>query len=356
MKAYKVFENDWTCRGFDYSDGKGNLSVGKVFSIETPILLCHNGFHGCKKMIDCSYTYPIVPFSKFAEVDIFGDIQVGDSDTKICGSSIMPIRELTYEEVIIIINEQDINFTDTPSKGITDSSGVRSSSGVNRSSGVNMSYGVNGSSTVNNSAGVHKSSLVNDSLCVKGSSSVNCSYGVSDSLLINYSSGVDDSLEVNKSSGISLSSGVNSSSGVNISSGVTRSFGIYNSEGVSNSSGVSGSFGVSGCYGVSNYLFAYNKDNPALLFNKEVTNDRFYEVKSELDKKLKGWRPTFNNLRSLYLKSGSKWEETPINKAAEIQKTEAWSGMPTEAINYLRSLPEFDSAIFEKITGIKINN
>ena len=58
------------------------------------------------------------------------------------------------------------------------------------------------------------------------------------------------------------------------------------------------------------------------------------------------WSPTFNNLKSLYLKSGSNWEKTPIPDARKLQIKEAWEGMPKEAIKYLKSLPEFDAKIF----------
>jgi hypothetical protein len=74
---------------------------------------------------------------------------------------------------------------------------------------------------------------------------------------------------------------------------------------------------------------------------------------SEIGNLSKGWRPTFNNLRSLYQKYGNDWKRTPIPNAQEIQKNDAWSGMPKELLEYIRSLPEFDAKIFEEITGIK---
>ena len=67
---------------------------------------------------------------------------------------------------------------------------------------------------------------------------------------------------------------------------------------------------------------------------------------------LNGWTPTFNNLKSLYLKSGSDWKSTPIPNAEEIQKEEAWESMPKPAIAYLKTLKEFSMEIFEEITGI----
>ena len=69
---------------------------------------------------------------------------------------------------------------------------------------------------------------------------------------------------------------------------------------------------------------------------------------------LSGYIPTFNNLKSLYLKSDGDWTKTPITNAKELQIKEAWEGMPIKAIEYLKSLPEFDAKIFLEVTGIEI--
>ena len=72
-----------------------------------------------------------------------------------------------------------------------------------------------------------------------------------------------------------------------------------------------------------------------------------------LSEKADGWKPTFNNLKSLYLKSGREWKKTPIPNAEEISKEEAWKDMPKEMVEYIKSLPEFDAEMFFEITGIK---
>ena len=86
-----------------------------------------------------------------------------------------------------------------------------------------------------------------------------------------------------------------------------------------------------------------------MFFNKKITEKRYFEIKGKLDNLLNGWKPTFNNLKGLYLKSGEKWEYTPIPEARELSIKEAWAGMPQKAINYLKSLPEFDAEIFNEI-------
>ena len=49
--------------------------------------------------------------------------------------------------------------------------------------------------------------------------------------------------------------------------------------------------------------------------------------------------------------------EFNVAKAYEIwlsQGYEAWKDMPQEAIDYLKSLPEFDARIFKRVTGIDV--
>ena len=44
MEGYKVFEPDWTCRGFQYE-------VGKTFEEDVTPSCCNRGFHFCKLSI-----------------------------------------------------------------------------------------------------------------------------------------------------------------------------------------------------------------------------------------------------------------------------------------------------------------
>ena len=99
-------------------------------------------------------------------------------------------------------------------------------------------------------------------------------------------------------------------------------------------------------------MFLTDKKETYSIFGTEVSKIRYKEVKTEFYNLLKGWRPTFNNLKSLYLKFGSEWKLTPIQNAEEIQKEEAWKDMPIAAIKYVMSLEEFDKDMFFKITSI----
>ena len=137
------------------------------------------------------------------------------------------------------------------------------------------------------------------------------------------------------SNGVNGSGGVNWSNGVNVSDGVNWSFGILN------------------CRGVSHALFLADCPEKYTVFGKEVSEEDWYSIQAELYQKLGNWRPTFNNIKALYLAHGSDWKLTPVEDAEELSRREAWAGMPQEAIDFVRSLPQFDADMFEKITGIR---
>ena len=139
--------------------------------------------------------------------------------------------------------------------------------------------------------------------------------------------------------GVTVSVGVNMSVGVNVSLGVNRSW------------GVNGSWGCLNCEGISSCIFCSDFTGKLAIFNKQVDEVRYNDVKQEIYSF--DWYPAFNNLKSLYLKNGNKWECTPIPQAKEILKQEAWADIPQALLSYIKSLPEFDAVIFEEITGIR---
>jgi hypothetical protein len=174
---------------------------------------------------------------------------------------------------------------------------------------------------------------------------------------VNLSKGVNWSKGVNTSNGVNWSYGVNTSYGVNWSYGVNSSDGVNRSDGVNSSYGVNTSYGILNSYGVNNALFLADKPREYSIFGVKVLEARFNEVRDELYYKLGGWYPKFNNAFELYVKSGSDWSKV---RASEICDTldnweepyEAWKDMPKEAIEYVKSLEEFDPKMFKRITGI----
>jgi hypothetical protein len=102
-------------------------------------------------------------------------------------------------------------------------------------------------------------------------------------------------------------------------------------------------------------MFCYDINGISLrLFNKPITSERLEEVRKNLFTKLNGWRPRTTNRIQLYKASGEIWKyEDSMNQVKDESKR--FDEMPKEAIDYVKSLPEFDAAIFEEITGINVN-
>lgn len=97
MKGYKVFHPDWTCRGFQYE-------VGKEYKMEEEPVRCERGFHFCTKLIDCFEYYSFNPNNKVAEIEAFGKIAGGGDDSKHCTNGIRIVRELSWREVLDLVN------------------------------------------------------------------------------------------------------------------------------------------------------------------------------------------------------------------------------------------------------------
>ena len=95
MKGFKVFNPDWTCRGFQFE-------VGKVYEEDVKPMVCDRGFHFCEKAADCFDYYSFDSKNKVAEIEALGAI---DSDgKKSCTDKIHIIRELTWHEVLDLVN------------------------------------------------------------------------------------------------------------------------------------------------------------------------------------------------------------------------------------------------------------
>ena len=97
MKGYKVFNSDWTCRGFQFE-------VGKVFEEDVTPVCCDKGFHFCTKASDCFSYYDFDPNNKVAEVEVLGEIDSNDKDSKCCTNKIKIVREINWQEVLELVN------------------------------------------------------------------------------------------------------------------------------------------------------------------------------------------------------------------------------------------------------------
>ena len=97
MKGYKVFNPDWSCRGFQYN-------VGQVYEMDEKPICCNRGFHFCTKASDCFKYYSFDPDNKVAEVEALGDIDTNNDGNKCSTNKIHIIREITWQEVLDLVN------------------------------------------------------------------------------------------------------------------------------------------------------------------------------------------------------------------------------------------------------------
>ena len=97
MEGYKVFEPDWTCRGFQYE-------VGKIFEEDVTPSCCNRGFHFCKELNDCFNYYPFNPDNKVAKVIALGEIDEESDDSKCCTNKIQIVEEISWEDVLRMVN------------------------------------------------------------------------------------------------------------------------------------------------------------------------------------------------------------------------------------------------------------
>ena len=91
MKAYKGFDKDLKCRGFQYE-------VGKEYE-EWNAELCKKGFHACENPLD-TFRYYGPTDSRYCEVDVDDNGERNGDDSKVCGKHIKIGAEIGLKGVI----------------------------------------------------------------------------------------------------------------------------------------------------------------------------------------------------------------------------------------------------------------
>ena len=85
--AYKGFDKNLCCRGFQYE-------IGKEYVQEGEIECCESGFHACTNPFDVLDYYPSDSRNRFCVVEQSGTIKTGNDDTKQASSKIKITAEI----------------------------------------------------------------------------------------------------------------------------------------------------------------------------------------------------------------------------------------------------------------------
>jgi hypothetical protein len=97
IRGYKVFNSDWTCRGFQFE-------VGQTYSLpegQEPIP-CRQGFHFCEIAADCFNYYAFDSSNKVAVVEAIGVVVINGD--KSCTNVIKVIEEVSWERLLALVN------------------------------------------------------------------------------------------------------------------------------------------------------------------------------------------------------------------------------------------------------------
>ena len=92
MKAYKGFNKDMTCLGFQYEPGKS-------YEMGGPVKVCKSGFHACEDPMDV-FQYYVPGNSRYFEVYPEGDIKRDTGDSKLACSRIKIGAELDIRKLV----------------------------------------------------------------------------------------------------------------------------------------------------------------------------------------------------------------------------------------------------------------
>ncbi len=329
MKGFKVFNSDWTCRGFQFE-------VGKTFTEDCIPVCCRKGFHFCTKAIDCFNYYAFNPDNKVAEVEALGDVDTNNKDSKCCTNKIKIVREISWNEVLDLVNH---------GKSCTGycNSGDWNSGNYNSGGHNSGHYNSGDWNSGNHNSGNRNSGDRNSGNCNSGNrNSGDCNSG-------NWNSGDYNSGDCNSGS---CNSG-NRNSG-------NRNSGSYNSGDFNNGYRNSGDWNKI-CF--SNGCF--NTELPKIfLFNKPC--DWTYQDWLDSDARRILQKCPSNILSWVSVKRMTDEEKEQYPKYAVtkgflkyIQQREErqiwWDNLSDENKNTVMQLPNFDKVIFEEITGINVH-
>lgn len=304
MKGYKVFNPDWTCRGFQYN-------VGQVYEMDGKPICCDRGFHFCEKVSDCFKYYPFNPDNKVAEVEALGDIDTNNDGSKCSTNKIHIIREITWQEVLDLVNL---------GKGCTGLCNSGNWNSGNYNSG-NRNSGNRNSGDYN--SGDRNSGFWNSGFCNSGS----CNSG-------NWNSGSCNSGDWN--SGDRNSGDWNS--------------GNYNSGDWNKSSFNNGCFNT-----IEPTIMMFNKPSE-ITYQDWVNSDARYLL-NQIPKDVVEWIQSDDMTDEE--KAAHPEHETTGGYLKVLDESECsqiwWNGLSDKEKEVIKEIPNFDPDKFYEITGIKVD-
>ena len=91
IRAYKAFDKNLQCRGFQFE-------VGQTYEHDGEVEACSSGFHACENPFDVWSYYPLD--SRYAVVELDGDVSRHGDDSKVAAARITISAEFTLSQII----------------------------------------------------------------------------------------------------------------------------------------------------------------------------------------------------------------------------------------------------------------
>ena len=349
IKAYKAFNSDLTCKGFQYEVGKEYHHIGKI-------TVCWAGFHACESLADCFRFYPFSETkTRVAEVLVWGKVKYEDAGVKLCASNIKVVRELAWSEVLSLCNSGDNNTGDCNSGNHNTgdwNSGSRNSGNWNTGNGNSGDWNSGNSNSGEDNSGNHNSGDWNSGDCNSGN------YNTGNGNSGNYNTGNGNSGDWNSGNGNSgdWNSGNSNSGNYNTGNGNSGNYntGDWNSGNWNSGNWNSGNWN-SGYLNTSAQKYSF-------IFNKQVEKSVLAQIEFPefMRFTLTDWIPDYKMSQQEkerhpeYVTTGGYLKEytykEAFRKSFEVARRK--SDWPKQR-QMLLNLPNFDAKIFEEISGIK---
>ena len=137
MRAFKGFNKDLTCRGYQYEEGK-------EFHTERAEC-CDTGFHACEYPLDC-FGYYDPAHSVFHEVELSGEMDKSGDNTNVCATDIkigarLSIAGLVKMAIDFTMSKVNKEAGSDERHGFASATGYKGASSVSDPTGVAVAWG-----------------------------------------------------------------------------------------------------------------------------------------------------------------------------------------------------------------------
>ena len=143
MRAFKGFNKDLTCRGYQYEEGK-------EFHTERAEC-CDTGFHACEYPLDC-FGYYDPAHSVYHEVELSGEMDKSGDNTKVCATDIkigarLSIAGLVKMAIDFTMSKVNKEAGSDERHGFASATGYKGASSATGNCGASSATGYKGASS-----------------------------------------------------------------------------------------------------------------------------------------------------------------------------------------------------------------